>query len=304
MLPFLFASGGFGLMGLALVWFLHQLWPFEVLQISWQLSAINAFGQAALLILLAVLLLMMAQRIQVRLDRRRFRLVTLLRRMALFAVPVMLLCMPLQMIAGIRLQSQHNASEIQRPLQVKAAALAIAKAETPQALATALAQFPFAATQLNELLSKPLPQARALLLQELNPQISQADHHLKALLKSHSRHHFISRFLLSLNFLVLALGYAAIAQSSPGRPTLFQQLTWLPLYLFTGRAAPGEPARHPLPERWIQALQKESDSSFLRASPRSSESPRSSRPGPGGTDRRHSPTELARNQPDSYDDLF
>lgn len=200
MLSFLFVSGGFGLIAIALIWFLHQLWPIDFLQISWQLATINAFGQSALLVLLGVLLLMVAQRLQIRLDPRLFRVVSLCRRWALPLVPVLLLCMPLQFLVGIRLQSQRQASLIQSPLRVKSAALAIAKAETPQALAKALSEFPSASPELNQWLSKPLPDARALLLQELNPQISQADHHLKALLKSQSRHHFLTRFLISLNF--------------------------------------------------------------------------------------------------------
>jgi len=218
--------------------------------------------------------------------------VVLLRRLALFAVPALLLCMPLQIFVGKRLQSQHSSQQLQRPLQVKSAALAIAKAETPQALSQALAEFPGAPPQLKDLLTKPLPQARALVLQELNPQISQAEHQLKGLLKAQSRNNWISRILLSLNFLALALGYAAIAQVAPGRPTLFQQLVWFPVYFFTGRAGPGEPARHPLPERWIQALQKENE----RTDPRPSRPSPAVRPG--------SPSQPDRDASDPYGDLF
>jgi hypothetical protein len=283
--------GGLGLIGLSWAWLIHQIVPFKLFQISWQLSAINALGQAALLTLLGVLLLMLAQRVQDQFDTRRFRLVALLRRMAIFAVPALLLGMLLQIFVGMRLQSQHSYQQIQQPLRIKSAALAIAKAETSQSLAQALAQFPEASPQLKDLLSKPLPQARALVLQELNPQISQAEHHLKALLKSHSRNNWISRILLALNFLALALGYAVVAQASPGKPTVFQQLVWFPMYLFTGRAGPGEPARHPLPERWIQALQRENER-FARPARRAP------------ADRPGSPAHPDRNSPDPTQDLF
>ena len=292
MLSTLAAIGGLGLVGLALALLIHQVFPLRLLEISWQLTAINALGQAAFLSLVAVLLLLLAQRLQDQFDARRFRLVALLRRIALFVVPALLLCMPLQIIVGVRLQSQYSAQQIKQPLQVKSAALAIAKAETSQALSRALAQFPGASPQLNDLLTKPLPQARALVLQELNPQISQAEHHLKGLLKAQSRNNWISRILLSFNFLALALGYAVVAQVSPGRPTLFQQLVWFPMYFFTGRAGPGEPARHPLPERWIQALQKENERSV----------PRPARPAP--VIRPGSPSQPDRNAPDPYEDLF
>jgi len=268
MLSVLADFGGLGLIGLSLAWLIHQVFPPNLVQLSWQLTAINALGQAAFLALLGLLLLLLAQRVQEQLDRRRFRRVALLRRIALFAVPVLLLCMPLQIFAGMRLQSQNSAQQLQQPLRIQAAAVAIAKAETSQALGQALIQFPDAPPQLKDLLNKPLPQARALVLQELNPQISQAEDHLKALLKSRSRNNLISRILLSFNFLALALGYSAVAQASPGRPTLFQQLVWFPIYFFTGRAGPGQPARHPLPERWIQALQKENDRSVTRPSRR------------------------------------
>jgi len=284
--------GGLGLVGLALALLIHQVFPLRLLEISWQLTAINALGQAAFLTLVAVLLLLLAQRLQDQFDPRRFRLVVLLRRLALFAVPALLLCMPLQIFVGKRLQSQHSSQQLQRPLQVKSAALAIAKAETPQALSQALAEFPGAPPQLKDLLTKPLPQARALVLQELNPQISQAEHHLNGLLKVQSRNNWISRILLSLNFLALGLGYAAIAQVAPGRPTLFQQLVWFPVYFFTGRAGPGEPARHPLPERWIQALQKENE----RTDPRPSRPSPAVRPG--------SPSQPDRDASDPYGDLF
>jgi len=284
--------GGLGLVGLALAWLIHQLFPLRLLEISWQLTAINALGQAALLTLLGLLLLLFAQRIQDHFDARRFRLVAFLRRMAIFAVPALLLCMLLQIFVGMRLQLQHSAHQIQRPLQVKSAALAIAKAETSQALTHALAKFPGAPPQLNDLLTKPLPQARALVLQELNPQISQAEYHIKGLLKAQSRNNWISRILLALNFLALALGYASVAQVLPGRPTLFQQLVWFPIYFFTGRAGPGEPARHPLPERWIQALQKENERSVTLPTRRA----------PAGRPR--SPDQPDRNEVDPHQDLF
>ena len=292
MLSTLADIGGLGLVGLALALLIHQVFPLRLLEISWQLTAINALGQAAFLTLVAVLLLLLAQRLQDQFDPRRFRLVALLRRLALFAVPALLLCMPLQIFLGMRLQSQHSSQQLQRPLQVKSAALAIAKAETSQALGQALAEFPGASSQLKDLLTKPLPQARALVLQELNPQISQAEHQLKGLLKAQSRNNWISRILLSLSFLALGLGYAAVAQVSPGRPTLFQQLVWFPLYFFTGRSGPGEPARHPLPERWIQALQRENERI----------DPRPSRPSPVA--RPSSPSQPDPDGPDPYEDLF
>jgi len=268
MLSVLADFGGLGLLGLSLAWLIHQVFPPKLVQISWQLTAINALGQAAFLALLGLLLLLLAQRVQDQLDPRRFRRVALLRRIALFAVPVLLLCMPMQIVAGMRLQSQNSAQQIQQPLRIKSAAMAIANAETSQALGQALTKFPGAPPKLKDLLNKPLPQARALILQELNPQISQAEDYLKALLKSQSRHNLFSRIFLSFNFLALALGYSAVAQASPGRPTLFQQFVWFPIYLFTGRAGPGQPARHPLPERWIQALQKENERSLTRSSRR------------------------------------
>jgi hypothetical protein len=268
MLSVLADFSGLGLIGLSLAWLIHQVFPPKLVQIPWQLTAINALGQAAFLALLGLLLLLLAQRVQDQLDRRRFRRVILLRRMALFAIPVLLFCMPLQIVAGMRLQSLNSAQQLQQPLRIKSAAVAIAKAETSQALGKALAQFPGAPPQLKDLLNKPLPQARALVLQALNPQISQAEDYLKALLKAQSRHNWISQILLSLNFLALALGYSTIAQASPGRPTLFQQVVWFPIYLFTGRAGPGQPARHPLPERWIQALQIENERSSTRSSRR------------------------------------
>ena len=173
---------GYGLFGLFVAFLLKLVLPVELLQPAWQLKFANALRTTALFPLLGAVLLLLAQLFRSQSTRMADQL-QWMRRLAFLAAIGFLLLIPLQTHAGLKLLGDGNSVELRAMRQVKQVAEEIRLAKSEAALKRAISQLPGAPAQIQGAFTKPLNQVRAVVFDQLQPQIQRADYRLSELRK-------------------------------------------------------------------------------------------------------------------------
>lgn len=214
---------GISLLGIFLTLLIFSAWPVALLQPAWLHRVSDNVQNLAINALMGAVLLVLAQLLNPRhvaLERR----VRLVRRLASWATIGFLLLIPLQAFTGVRLLGERSEQENRELARIEQATKAIETATTEAELRTAIGRFPGGSQNLPARLNQPFEELRDRLADQLRPRLKQAEARLaearagrwQAWLKKWLRDGVYSLFL--------ALGFAAIGQAGPDRPTLLTGL--------------------------------------------------------------------------------
>ena len=251
-LSLVFQYIGYGLFGLFVAFLLKLLLPVALLQPAWQLKLASALRTTALFPLLGAVLLLLAQLLRSQSTRLADQ-VQWMRRLAFFAAIGFLLLIPLQTHAGLKLLGDGNSEELRAMRQVKQVAEEIRLAKSEAALKRAISQLPGAPAQIQGTFTKPLDQVRAVVLDQLQPQIQRADYRLAELRKLRLQGALLGWITDDLAALALAFCFAAIGQLKRGGSSLLLHVLHLP-DLLRFRRGLGRRSRQPVDAAWLSSL--------------------------------------------------
>ena len=221
---------GFALLFAFLAIFSKLVFPVALVQPEWQLRAGEALRGTASIPLAAMALLLLAEFInpdsQVLAQR-----VLWLRRLSVAAALGFFFLIPLQISAGMRQINQSTVSEYRELRAIQQAATAIEEAVTPQDMFNAIKQIPGLPKDVTPAFTLPIPAIRTSLLAQIRPQILKLEARIRQV-RSQRLQAAITIFSFDA-FISLAygIGFAAIGRSAVQRPTLLQQIIWIPSYL-------------------------------------------------------------------------
>jgi hypothetical protein len=250
---------GIALLGMFLAQVVASAWPIALLQPAWLERMGEALQNLGVNSLVGAVLLVLARLLDQKHDtlERRVRLV---RRLASWAALGFLLLIPLQAFTGVRLLGDRTRQENSELARIEQATKAIEAATTEAELRAAIGRFPGAPLNLPASLNQPFAELRDRLSDQLRPRLKQAEASLaearagrwQAWLRKWLRGGVLSLFL--------ALGFAAIGQPGPDRPTLLTTLfgrragaLWKPLESNAGKvpANPAKPEDKPRKPSWL-----------------------------------------------------
>jgi len=256
---------GYGLFGLFVAFLLKLVLPVALLQPAWQLKLANALRTTALFPLLGAVLLLLAQLLRSQSTRLADQ-VQWMRRLAFFAAIGFLLLIPLQTHAGLKLLGDGNSVELRAMRQVKQVAEEIRLAKSEASLKRAISQLPGAPAQIQGAFTKPLDQVRAVVLDQLQPQIQRADYRLSEMRKLRLQGGLLGWITDGLAALALAVCFAAISQLKSGGSSLLLHVLHLPDVL-RFRQGQGRRSLHPVDAAWLASLQDDEEDLGASAPP-------------------------------------
>lgn len=256
---------GYGLFGLFVAFLLKLVLPVELLQPAWQLKFANALRTTALFPLLGAVLLLLAQLFRSQSTRMADQL-QWMRRLAFLAAIGFLLLIPLQTHAGLKLLGDGNSVELRAMRQVKQVAEEIRLAKSEAAMKRAISQLPGAPAQIQGAFTKPLNQVRAVVLDQLQPQIQRADYRLSELRKLRLQGGLLGWITDGLAALALAVCFAAIGQLKSGGSSLLLHILHLPDFL-RFRQGLGLRSRQPVDAAWLSSLHDDEEDPGAPAPP-------------------------------------
>ncbi len=214
---------GIALLGIFLTLLLASLWPVTLLQPTWLQRAIDVTQNLGINALLGAVLLVLAQLLDPQ-NERIGRRVARVRRLASWAALGFLLLVPLQAYTGIRLLKERARNEATELGRIERATKAIEAATTDAELRTAIGQLPGAPPNLPDRFNQPIGEVRDRLADQIRPRLKQTETRLA---QAHSERWqaWLRKWLRDgIYSLFLTLGFAAIGQTAPGRPTLLRRL--------------------------------------------------------------------------------
>jgi hypothetical protein len=217
-------------LGLLIVFFgllLKMVLPLALLQPAWQLRAADALRATSSVALLAVSLLMLAPVLSPDAPGLGGR-VLWVRRLAILAALGFVLLVPLQISAVVREVGQTTAEESRRLRVIERVEASIARANSPDAIISSIAQIPGLPLPPPAAFNRPIPELRNALLAQLRPEIRSLEQRLAQLRRERLQSAIFIQLLDSLAALGYATAFAAVARTGQGKPTLLQSLIWLP----------------------------------------------------------------------------
>jgi hypothetical protein len=236
------------------------LLPPALVQPTWQLQFGDSLRGTASVPLVAVALLVFAQRFDPESEALERRL-TLVRRLAMAVSLGFLLLIPLQISAGMAQMGRASSGEARQLREIQRVALAIEKAPTQEALNQAIAQLPGLPPDFRGTFTRPISEVRTILLNQIRPQIRSLE--TRALQARSDRLQAALRLFIfdGITSLGYAIGFGAIGRSGDDMPTLLQMSLWLPEELRDrlGSSRKGSRERGPISEQWITTLSDEED---------------------------------------------
>ena len=256
-LSLVFQYIGYGLFGLFVAFLLKLVLPVALLQPAWQLTLANALRTTALFPLLGAVLLLLAKLLRSQ-STRLANQVQWMRRLAFFAAIGFLLLIPLQTHAGLKLLGDGNSVELSAMRQVKQVAEEIRLAKSEAAMKRAISQLPGAPAQIQGAFTKPLDQVRAVVLDQLQPQIQRADYRLAELRKLRLQGGLLGWITDGLAALALAVCFASIGQLKRGGSSLLLHVLRLPDVL-RFRQGLGRRSGQSVNSAWLASLQADGD---------------------------------------------
>ncbi len=251
----MFQQVGFGLIGLFFAFLLKLLLPVALLQPAWQLQLANALRTTAIFPLLGALLLLLSLLLRSQ-SRSLAAQVLWVRRLAFIAALGFVLLIPLQTYAGLKLLGAGNSGELRALRQVKAVAEEIRVANSEASMKLAISHLPGAPAQIQGSFTKPIAQVRAVVLEQLQPQIERADSRLAELRKLRLQGGLLGWITDGLAALALAVCFAAIGQLQPEGSSLLLDVLNLPglIRFHLGELGKGRRSREPVDAAWFDSL--------------------------------------------------
>jgi hypothetical protein len=208
------------LLGIYAVTVLAAALPVQVLQPAWIERVCGSLRGGVSFPLIALVLFVLADcNDDSPLESRQL---TVIRRWACFVALGFLLMIPLQTWAGVQVLQQSNAKARAQLRPYNQSLASIRKANSEEALLRALAKIPGSPANLGGTLKEPVPQVRAQLILQLEPQVKARQNQLDALQGSLWQEGLLRWFKDGLVALFSAIGFAAIGRSAADRPTLLQ----------------------------------------------------------------------------------
>jgi len=246
---------GYGLIGLFLAFLFKLVLPVALLQSAWQLQLANALRSTALFPLLGAVLLLLAQLLRSQ-SRSLADQVLWVRRLAFMAALGFLLLIPLQTYAGLKLLGAGNSGELRALRQVKAVAEEIRLANSEASMKLAISHLPGAPAQIQGTFTKPIDQVRAVVLEQLQPQIQRADSRLAELRKLRLKGGLLGWITDGLAALALAVCFAAIGQLQEEGSSLLLHLLNLPdlIRFRLSELSQARRSREPVDAAWFHSL--------------------------------------------------
>jgi hypothetical protein len=211
--------------------------------------------------LMGAVLLVLAQLLnpkEVALEQR----VRLVRRLASWAAIGFVLLIPLQAYSGVTLLRERTRRESRELDQIEQATKAIEAATTESDLRIAIGRFPGSPPNLPARFNQPFGELRDRLADQLRPRLKEAEDRL-AEARRNRWQAWLKKWLRDgVYSLFLALGFAAIGQAGPDRPTLLAALfgrraneLWKPFESSSGKP-PAIAKKEEKPQRKPSWLQK------------------------------------------------
>jgi hypothetical protein len=252
---------GISLLGIFLTLLASSAWPLALLQPAWLQKMSDIVQNLGVNALMGAVLLVLAQLLnpkEVALEQR----VWLVRRLASWAAIGFVLLIPLQAYSGVTLLRERTRREGRELDQIEQATKAIEAATTETELRIAIGRFPGSPPNLPARFNQPFGELRDRLADQLRPRLKEAEARL-AEARRNRWQAWLKKWLRDgIYSLFLALGFAAIGQAGPDRPTLLAALfsrraneLWKPFESSTGKA-PGTAKKEENPPRKPSWLQK------------------------------------------------
>lgn len=241
---------GFALFGVYVTNQLLLAWPVALLQPAWQERVARSLVEGAIFPLVGSCLVLLAGLLdpQRKVLARRVRRV---RALAMGAAIGFALLIPLQTLAGVRLLRAAASDGQQRLAQVRRATEAMEKSTTAEELRSAILQIPgIEAPQLPATFNRPVPELRARLVERLRPRIKAVENRLEEELAQRWQNWMLKALRDALLAGFFAVGFAAIASSSPRSPSLLWRLTHLHALHGPPRGA-GATGAGTIPAEWL-----------------------------------------------------
>lgn len=250
---------GISLLGIFLTLLVSSAWPLALLQPAWLQRMGDVVQNLGVNALMGAVLLVLAQLLnprEVALEER----VRLVRRLASWAAIGFVLLIPLQGYAEVTLLRERTRRESSELAQIEQATKAIEAARTETELRAAIGRFPGAPPNLPARFNQPFGELRDRLADQLRPRLKQAEARL-AEARRNRWQAWLKKWLRDgVYSLFLALGFAAIGQAGPDRPTLLAALfgrraneLWKPFESKPGQAANRAKAEDkPRKPSWLQ----------------------------------------------------
>jgi len=258
---------GIALLGIFLTLLVSSAWPLALLQPAWLQKMSDIIQNLGVNALVGAVLLVLAQFLnpkEVALEQR----VRLMRRLASWAAIGFVLLIPLQAYSGVTLLRNRTRQESRELAQIEQATKAIEAATTETELRTAIGRFPGSPPNLPARFNQPFGELRDRLADQLRPRLKEAEARLTEARRNRWQAWLKKWLRDGVYSLFLALGFAAIGQAGPDRPTLLTALfgrraneLWKPFESTAGKA-PGSAKKEEKPPRKPSWLQKPPQKEF------------------------------------------
>ncbi len=192
--------------------------PFALFRAEWQLQFSGTFLTTGSLALAGALLLCASRAFHPS-DPRLASRVVLCRRCCSWVAIACLLLIPVQLQAGVRLMQQQAAREAQNQAQWQSFKARLQASRSEQELRAILGGLP-QPVQLPARLDMPLATLKQRLIAEVESRFNAASFRTDGARSSRWQDFLLEAFRNCLQSLLLAIGFAALAQGQPGEATL------------------------------------------------------------------------------------
>lgn len=226
---------GISLLAIFSIGILKVGFPIQLLQPDWQQKVSLALLNSGSSALIGAFFLIVSP-LLVPADKALAERARLVRRWCLGVAVGYILLIPLQLYSGINLLRQEKQKQSDRLNRIVTAVKAIEKSTTSEELRRAIAEMPGIPKGFQLRADQDPGEARDRIVEALGVNINQARTRIEEINASQFQAWIGFSIANTLSLLMLFLGFAAIAQNSPGRSTLLASLfkkkrrTWRPTH--------------------------------------------------------------------------